>query len=363
MNAIVNDRPTLKTAYVFSGGAMKGAMQAGFIAAAEEAGHYPDAVFGISAGALCAVFEAMGKRKELQELWRELARVGSGLVYTSSLLHDTPQGLRLDTSELTRQLGLKFSFKLLAKVAFGGTDKLLQQVQDRAKVIVSIADNTPLLKLLQKHVRRSEIKIPIRTGRVCLCSGEYVIDKPEDFDSDYEYCQAILASATMPGMWPPVKHIQSKTRVWNDSVDGGLRTNAPLDDALDFIRESGEEVDDWEVVCVNCNAPGLEYQPPGHNLADSALRTLNIMMDQLLRDDLDGITRINKLLTQLPKGVVLRSPSGKPYKPVWLTVIEPKGRELGDMLDVSPHIIDTRIQIGLRYGRAFFAEGRDVAQA
>jgi NTE family protein len=76
--AIGRDRARApRTAFVFSGGASLGAMQAGMLCALYEHGIVPDLLVGTSAGALNAAFVA--SRPQTVATAKELARVWQGL--------------------------------------------------------------------------------------------------------------------------------------------------------------------------------------------------------------------------------------------------------------------------------------------
>lgn len=100
-------------AYVLSGGGSRGAVQAGAVVAAMEAGLVPDVVVGTSVGALNAAFLAWRpdhrRALELAQLWRQVAarpifprsrwaRIANMVRYGDRLY--SPHGLR----ELVRQL-------------------------------------------------------------------------------------------------------------------------------------------------------------------------------------------------------------------------------------------------------------------
>ncbi|MFO7846797.1 MAG: patatin-like phospholipase family protein, partial [Balneolaceae bacterium] len=61
-----------KRVLIMSGGGSKGAFQAGVIEQLSKQGWKPDAVAGISVGALNGVMVATGKAGELVSIWKDL---------------------------------------------------------------------------------------------------------------------------------------------------------------------------------------------------------------------------------------------------------------------------------------------------
>lgn len=343
----------MKTALVLSGGEFKGAFQSGVYSAMKAAGITPDLIVGISIGTVNGAFFAQGKDAEASALYEKLGVVGPGMIYTSEFLHVNGAKITVDENAILKRLGLKFDFKTIVSAVFGGLKSFIRKIIGRAGDIRSVADNSPLLAILAEHTRRSDFKIPFRLGLVSETTGKEYFVGPEDFDDDFELAKAILASATMPGMWAPVESIRLKNSViLRECVDGGVRTNAPLRAAMDYIESLGEDVEDWRVLCLNCNTVGMEEQAGKQNLAGIGARTLNIMMDEILDNDLSGVERINNILDQIPKDFPVFSPSGRRYRRVKLDIIE-LPPELAGFLDSSPETIRRRVLAGQALGKRY----------
>ena len=220
----------MTVAFVLSGGASLGAVQVGMLRALFAHEIRPDAVIGTSAGAINASWIAgdpSGERLEdLADIWRSLRR--------SHVFPTGPIGL---LGLLTRRDGL--------------------------------VDPRPLRRLLERHLAFECIEdaaVPLHvvvtdvlTGRdVRLSSGSAVA--------------AVLASAAIPGVFPPVRIGE---RAY---IDGGVVNNAGISHAVEiganpiFVLPTG-----W-----SCS---LE-RPPATALG-MALHGLTILVQHRLAEDVD----------------------------------------------------------------------------
>src|SRR3954462_12725598 len=176
------------TAFVLSGGASLGATQAGVLQALYERDIRPDLFVGTSAGALNAAFVAgrpstAGTAIELQRIWLGLTR--------SQVFPASP---------LTAALG-----------ALGVRDHSfppsgLQRVIERQCDFARLEDAA-----VPVHV----VAADVLTGEEVLLSHGPVVD-------------ALLASAAIPGVFPPV------ARHGRLLMDGGIVNNAPITHAVEL---------------------------------------------------------------------------------------------------------------------------------
>ncbi|ABL81594.1 MULTISPECIES: patatin-like phospholipase family protein [unclassified Nocardioides] len=216
----------MTTAFVLSGGANLGAAQVGMLAALDEAGVIADLVVGSSVGAVNGAWVAgHGDLAALGDVWRSLRRA------------DVFPARPLDG--------------LLGFV--GMSDHL---VSDRG-----------LRRLLRAHLRFDRLEdaaVPLHVVATDIRSGEDVLLSTGDA------VDAILASAAIPGVLPPVA-VDGRTL-----VDGGVVNNAPISHALDLGAGTI-----W--VLATGYSCALEH-PPGSALA-VALQAASLMIHQrLLRD-------------------------------------------------------------------------------
>jgi len=288
-----------KTALILSGGGAKGAFQvAAEKYAREEKGYSWDIIAGVSVGALNGVMLAMEKYQRLWEIWNSLT---NEQVYTGG-----------------------FNLMSLIRLAFGAK---------------SFYGNDPLRRKLEAELDPALIKADLRIGCVSLFTGEYIqFDKHEP-----QLAKAVLASTVMPVIWEPVE--MSSTH--RSMVDGGVRNISPIGDVLD--------ADPDEIVIINCSPQGADVlaEPP-KDVVKIGLRTLDILLNEVFRSDMDNFLRINSLVKQAEAhNLILTHPgSEKPLRYFDCKIIEPLA-PLDDTLDFTQPAVQRSIQAG-------FARAREV---
>ena len=177
---------SVPTAFVFSGGASLGACQAGMLEALFERREQPDLLVGTSVGAINAAFVAsrppsVQTARELQRIWRGLRR---GHVFPAN--------------PVTASLGLL-------------------GLRDHS---VSAAS---LRRVLMRHLgvdRLEQADVPLHVVTTDFITGE------EMLLTTGPALDAILASAAIPGVFPPIP--------WGSRVpvDGGIVNNTPISQAV-----------------------------------------------------------------------------------------------------------------------------------
>jgi NTE family protein len=287
-----------KTALVLSGGGARGAFQAAVEKyAREEKGYTWDIIAGVSVGALNATMVAMEKYQRLWEIWNTIS---NDQVYTGG-----------------------FNACSAIKVAFGAK---------------SFCGNEPLWKMLQAELDATLIKADLRIGAVSLITGEYV----EFNKTEPQFAEAVLASTVMPIVWAPV----DISDVYPCMVDGGVRNITPIGDVLNAAPD--------EIVIINCGpqAETCLICSPG-NILDIAMRTLDILLNEVFRNDVQNFLRINALVKEAAaQGVILHNPkNGTPLKYYECKIIEP-GFPLDDTLDFSQPAVQRSITAGFECAKA-----------
>lgn len=180
-----------KTAFVLSGGASLGAVQAGMLRALYERGVEPDLIVGTSVGALNGAFiasrpPAPATADDLAELWRGVSR--------------------WDVFPLNPLTGF-FGF-------FGARDHL---VSDRG-LRKLVAGNLDLEALQESPIPLHVITTDLLSGReLRLSRGDAL--------------EAVIASAAIPGVFPAVE------RDGRLLIDGGVANNTPIVDAIELGAE------------------------------------------------------------------------------------------------------------------------------
>ena len=180
-----------QTAFVLSGGAALGAIQVGMLRALYDREIEPDLIVGTSVGAVNGAFIASrpftsATTDELAEIWRGLGR-----------------GQVFPLNPLTGFLGF-----------FGARTHLVPERGLRQLLI----EHIEFERLEQTTVPFHVITTDVLTG------GEVRLSRGPAID-------AVLASAAIPGIFPPVdwghRHL----------MDGGIANHAPISDALELGAE------------------------------------------------------------------------------------------------------------------------------
>jgi NTE family protein len=173
-----------RTAFVLGGGGLLGAYEVGMLAALSAADIRPDIVLGTSIGAINGVFVAAdpdGAAKRLESVWR---------------------------SEVVRTAFRSSIFGRLGTLARSGTH---------------LHSNLPLRRLLEEHLPErnfDQLAVPFQCVAACIERAT-----AHWFHSG-SIIQAVLASAAVPGLLPPV-------RIGGEHFfDGGLVHSIPVGRAV-----------------------------------------------------------------------------------------------------------------------------------
>lgn len=286
----------MRTALVLSGGGAKGAFQAGALKKLAERSLEYDSIAGVSVGALNGIMVASGQTSRMLELWKTITR---DQIYTKRSIP---------------RIALKF---LAYKIGISSPPR-------------SIYSNEPLFKLLKEELEDIYLKIPLTIGRINLGSGQYLNEiAPESTD----FAKQILASTAIPVVWEPVV-IDDKMY-----VDGGIRNTTPLKDA---VQTNPDRI----VVITNGPLHAFKENQNLTDIIDIAERSLDIMLDEIFREDLKRCIQINELVRQAKaEGVTLTSKSGRPLKKFELLIIAPPD-SLGSALNFDRDRLDTFLQMG-----------------
>ena len=231
---VIRNRSEPVTAFVLSGGASLGAIQAGMLRALYEHRIFPDMLVATSAGALNAGFIATRPRAietidELEDVWRSLRRE-----------HVFPISVRAVVAGVANQ-----------------RDYL---VPDRG-----------LRDLIRRHLQVNELAdaaIPLHLIAFDLLSGTEVRL------SNGSALDAILAASAIPAVLPPV---------WIDGallVDGGVVNNTPISHAAELGAER------IYVLAADDPASGGLSRPPRGAL-DSAVHAFRLLSNARLRADIE----------------------------------------------------------------------------
>jgi NTE family protein len=289
--------------WVLQGGGAKAARQAGFLYALHEAGLACGHVAGVSAGALNAVLVAMGTWSMMDSVWHTVRQ-----------------------EDIYHRYG---ALRVGLRLATGATGAY---------------DNTPLRALLSRLVKAEAFQIPATVGYVDLRTGAYreATFGPDSPAADLaDFLDKVHASATMPLVWEYLVAGKGDAEEWR--VDGGLRNMTPAGDA---IKLGADRV--IGVLCSPLDVAALPKKPA--NALETALRVLDIIMNEIARTDFATAEDWNRAIRQVGPGVLLRR-DGTP-KRVVPTYLFPPVQDQGDTLDFSAATLKQRWDSGLADGSA-----------
>lgn len=175
----------------------------------------------------------------------------------------------------------------------------------------SVYCTAPLRKLVYDHLDVAAVASSgkeLSVGAVDLISGE--LDYWDERSTDI--AAGVLASSAFPVMFEPV---YAHGRIY---TDGGVREVAPLRKAIELGATK-------ILVVTPDTANPAEDRRRKWTSIDVAIRSLGLMMDEILDNDLDQISRVNTLVE---KG------HGGDKRHIEILVVRPK-ENLGDSLDFS----------------------------
>jgi NTE family protein len=287
-----------KIALILSGGGARGAFQVGAeMYARQVKGYHWDIIAGVSVGAMNGAMLSMHRFNRLLEIWQNIT---DAQVYRGG-----------------------FNLPSIVKLIFGSK---------------SFYSNQPLQEMMRHEFEAGQIIDDLHVGAVSLITGEYV-----QFTKDFlELPAAILASASIPVIWPPVDISPDHLAM----VDGGVRNINPVGDVLDLEPD--------EIVIINCSRQRPPLAPQSADTVLSiGMRALDIMQNEIFINDVKEFLSINALVKEAAdQGVVLHHQrTGRPLKYYPCTVIEPD-IELGETLDFSQSSVQAALRAGVRCARA-----------
>jgi NTE family protein len=305
---------------VLSGGAVKGAFQAGAIRAVFESGFVPDAIYGVSAGSMNAAFlidhigrqtKATGQHdpvaaaRGLCDFWRENINAPGTLARRRG----------------TYELGLSALRK-----NFEG-----------------LLDNAPLRELIEANIEVDNLRaspVKLKVGAVDIQDGGIVYADPS-FDYFLDY---IMASSAIPILMPVVKIGGNPKMAF---LDGGMRDVAPIKKA---VRDGATEI-----VCVACHPYQMQGYPFHYgNLLALVDRAMDITVNEIVNNDIEWAQYLNALLPgdrQWVKEGKLRA-----YQQFALTVIRPLKALMVDIQDFDTDDIVHMLERGYHTAKHILAD-------
>lgn len=361
-----------KTALVLSGGGFRGAFQVGAVQALKEnwqkispGSPSPqfDIISGVSVGALNGLLIAQDKLDDLVEIWDKIGKNGLSEIYTSDFI-DTHLEQNTDHPKLKYKLSWRIirtyfpetAHNLLWKAIFN-RKAILKSFEKEFGRVRSLADNSPLLEKLRKYAHRDRFeKCRFKCGFVSLDNGRYYSVNACDFDTDEDFARGVLASTTMPIIWPPVDHVGVRGEQYRQCVDGGIRSVSPLRYIIEDIKNDSLP-EEYTIIVINCSTGNVNpdsYQKK--NIAEIALRSLDdIAITQIFDNDIRDFVSKNDFVKQVkaihPEETVYdydfeKNQRGKPLFYFKSIVIQPDANVLGDTLTANARQVKARIEHG-----------------
>lgn len=295
---------------ILPAGGARGAFQAAAVIELIKAGYEFDAVFGVSVGALNGAMVAQDKIPQLVGIWRQLM-TGNRRIFNSEFL---TQG---------------------GKIRWTGFLKNLF----RMGKVEALADPSPLMEILSKYIDRESFKKPFFCSAVAVHGGQCVDFSVEDFHHSEELAKAILASAAIPMIFPPVS-VMTKDVEYPKMMDGGIRDAAPISQAIKFARDKSNALVRFKrvnFVIVHCH-PRDEVTPSPEkiNLKTMFQTMFHVMLNEIWRTDwelfkarnaLDGFRTFDTEFFSPPSGVEM--PSALDFRPESLRKSWELGQDIG----------------------------------
>lgn len=335
-----------KLVVILTGGGARGAFQAGVwnrimtdginLGDGQQKIGVPDAVFGVSAGALNGAMISMGKNKQLISLWNTIAGRPQE-IYKSEFLRSEGNKISVDMDAVGKYL--LSDITALQKIGLlfrGSRQRVIEQLAAKIKTLSAVADNSPLFEKVKRLVQVGDVKSTVfQSGFVSLTDGNYYTAKHTDFSSNADFQKAVLASSTMPLIWPPVGEIATSQFTVSNAVDGGLRNVNPLGDAVKYVNAS-DDPDEYYFLIVSTRTASLPAMHETPNVLNTIGRSIyDIALNEIGDTDASEFLRINRLVKQAERrNFDLFSESGRKLRAFKVKVIEPL-RELGGALNFS----------------------------
>lgn len=362
-----------KIALVLSGGGFKGAFQVGALQYLRDnwqqiAPDRPplnfDIVAGVSVGSLNGLLVALNKFSELESLWEEVAENGVGEIYTSDFIDTAPgtkpadPGLKVNLTLATLKKNFPQTTKHLLLRALFNRKGIARDFRKEFQRFRAVADNTPLKEKLLRLAKRDDIgSTTFKCGFVSLSTGKYYSLRQDEFKTDVDFANGVLASSAMPIIWDPIGKIATdKGTVIDHAVDGGIRNVSPLGDVIMEIMKD-DSPEDYTIIVINTSSGKVSDEDFSQkNIVQIALRALvDIAITEIFNNDIREFIDKNYLLSQLqaklPGDTIYDYDTesggrGKPLKFFNALIIQPENNIIGDTLTSGRELNDYRMLHG-----------------
>ena len=364
-------KPAFRHALVLSGGGALGAFELGVVRqlAEDPVLPTPEILTGTSVGAFNAAVLACTLTPErtlrqaadhLIEVWRKQV---AGDLQNNGVFRIRGDLLRYLDPGAMRRGGLQALGELLEDAAFLTMDfsrRAVHLATSREPIssrlagmfdVSSLLSTEPLKQLVARNISYAQLRASPRvlklaatdwrTGHLRLFTCHPAGRRPphpgrDEVEIDEENARlAVLASAAIPGVFPPV----AIPPEGDPYVDGGVVMNSPLNPAID----AGADV--IHLICLNPDVDLLPLRDPS-NTVEVLQRFLVAAVAGNVSADLDRARFTNSVA-----GVARRRRTGDLYRPVTVHRYHPPPGNLGGvagMLDFSRAHLDALIEDGVQ---------------
>lgn len=293
--------PRKKRAIVLSGGGAKGCFQLGVLDYLREIGEIYnfDIICGTSVGTLNAVMLAQEDYPKLKDLW-------FGLKGNSDIYYGLPV--------------LRFLFSGMSLYSNNPLMKLIDKYVDYQKLIQVLNNGQKTLKIGVVSLQTGQVfYINPLENKLGTCSKSITQERFKKF---------ILASTSIPVMFPAQGVDKKEFYHWLPFADGGLRDITPLKAAIDAGAET--------ILVVLASPRGMRDDRKKFKIKNALLRTIDILTNEIYNQDIDNCKWYNEHLAD--DGV---------HRKINLTIIEPKDWDaIPDTLEFDPKMIRSGYEHG-----------------
>jgi NTE family protein len=148
----------------------------------------------------------------------------------------------------------------------------------------SLNHTAPLRSILESNFNPDKLRasgVELKVGAVSLTTGKYTSASSNTYPAE-QMVDWVMASAAMPIIFEP---ITVDGEVW---VDGGVRNVTPISDVI----KNNPDITEVDVVLADSLTPVKHTQDNYKNGITVAARTVSLMVDEIIRTDLEYCSEV-----------------------------------------------------------------------
>jgi len=298
----------MKDICVFTGGGIRGMFQIGAYEYLLKQDSYTPKIFaGSSIGAINAAFIAAGYYDLLKEIWFSTAD-NATLYFPSDFLNR----------------------KAHPSVSKKGFWRILKHIFGKEKVPGLV---TPAIKELLQYVTLNNLKDngkELLINFTDLHTAKTLSYTAADFPTDETLQDAILSSASFPGVFP-ARQVTTYTKHYSAAVDAGIGRGGIVGAAVDYAKQQEEEVRFTIIATFAPDNPGLKSNYSA--IESNILRSLEIALHSIASYEIGLFEERNRI--------------GPPrYKRFSYRIIQPDPADLAGYMDFSYKTLERQYLAG-----------------